>query len=646
MKTSMNIFPGAGVERTEWLRWFVWFLSVVGLGWGDGVAWGAEPVPVVAMRVEVDASEATRRVLHTVSTMPSRKGGGTMAVRYPKWIPGEHGPTGPILELTGVRFFCEGKPVEWRRDAMDMYVFRVTCPTNGVTLEAKADFLLAPAQGGFSSGGSVTEKLLVLNWNQVVLYPHGASASSIVVTPGLRLPSGWKFGTALEVLERSGDQLRFKPVTLETLVDSPVNAGVHFRQVPLAPGHFIELAADSAEALEMGKEEEAKYSRLVDETGALFGARHYRSYHFLLSLSDHIAHFGLEHHESSDDRASERMFLNPDTRLVASSLLPHEMTHSWNGKHRRPQGLAILHYHTPMDGELLWVYEGLTTYLGDVLTARSGLWTKQQYLEALALTAAQMEFQAGRRWRPLVDTTTAAQVLYDGRAGGANWRRGVDFYPEGELIWLEADVLIRSRTGGQKSLDDFCRAFFGGDSGVASVRPYTLDDVIKALGLVSENDWKGFFKDRVYTVQAHAPLGGIVAGGWELTFGDAPTDYEKAAGAESKVTDFRFSIGLTLGEGHAVVDVVPASACDKAGVVPGMKLVAVNGRKASVQVLQDALKSGVKGDGKLELLLEHEEFFKTCRVEWKEGERHPRLTRVEGKPDLLGAILEPRGAKK
>ena len=385
----------------------------------------AQEKPIV---LEVDATDATRKIFHATLSVPVSPGALTLA--YPKWIPGEHGPTGPIADLAGLKFSAAGKPVAWRRDSVDMYLFHLDVPAGASSLDISLDYLSPADAGGFSSGSSATARLALLSWNQVLLYPAGGKPDEIRVVATLKLPAGWKFATALETEKGSADAIRFSPVSLTTLVDSPVLAGAHLRVVPLSTGspeHRLNIAADSAAALEITPDLESQYRALVAETGALFGARHYRHYDFLLTLSDLTAHFGLEHHESSDDRVDERSLIDEDRRKVMSGLLPHEMVHSWNGKYRRPASLAIGSLQEPMQGDLLWVYEGLTEYLGQVLTARSGLLTAEQYREALALTAADMDHQEGRQWRPLQDTAVAAQVLYGARSDGANWRRGVDF---------------------------------------------------------------------------------------------------------------------------------------------------------------------------------------------------------------------------
>src|SRR5258706_10039321 len=483
-----------------------------------------------AIRLEVDATDAPRKALHARMHIPAQP--GKLTLLYPKWIPGEHGPNGPITDAVGLKFSAADKSIPWQRDAEDMFAFHLEVPAGADAVDVAFDFLLPPSTGGFSSGASATGQLLDLSWNLVVLYPKGVRADQIRYAATLRLPEGWKYGTALSVSNESASGIEFSPVSLETLADSPVIAGAHFRSIDLTPGapraHRLHIAADSAAALEIKPEDRAQFSHLVAETGALFGARHYNSYNFLLTLSDHVAHFGLEHHESSDNRQPERYLIDEDLRKVMALLLPHEMTHSWNGKYRRPAGLATTNFHQPMKSELLWIYEGLTDYLGLVLSARSGLWTSENFRQWLALDAARLDHQAGRTWRPLVDTTVAAQLLYLARPEGTAWRRGVDFYPEGDLIWLEADILIRRRTEGRKSLDDFCKKFYGGENSPPRVEPYALDDVVVALNEIAAYDWRQFFQSRVYAANPRAPVGGVEGSGWRLGYTNTVPDMLKS----------------------------------------------------------------------------------------------------------------------
>jgi predicted metalloprotease with PDZ domain len=603
---------------------------------------GAAESPVL---LKVDAREASRRVLHATLRIPAQP--GSLTLLYPKWIPGEHGPTGPVSDLTGLKMSADGRAIAWQRDPLDNYAFQLTVPDGANAVDVALDFLLPTDPQGFSFAASSSANLVVISWNTLLLYPKGSAASAVNFAAHLQLPSGWKFASALTPRNESANSIEFAPVTLETLIDSPLIAGSYLRTVDLSPGastpRRLNVVADSAAALEMKPDDVRNFSQLVIEEEALFGAHHFRKYDFLLTLSDQVAHFGLEHHESSDNRAPERMLIDEEERKAWAGLLPHEMVHSWNGKYRRPADIATPDYHQPMKTELLWVYEGLTTYLGEMLTARSGLWTVTNYLEHLALVGAMLDHQRGRDWRPLADTTVAAHLLYYARPEGTSWRRSVDFYPEGELIWLEADVTIREGTQGKRSLDDFCQRFFGGESGLPRVVPYTLDDVITTLNEVAAFDWRNFFQQRVYSVNSRAPLGGIEGGGWKLVYRDTRSDMLKNVETTRKETDLSFSLGLSLKEDGAIVDVIPGLPAERAGVGPGMKLLAVNNRRWKAELLRTAVKEAKDATTPIELLVENGDVFKTCRLDYHDGERYPHLERVAEKRDWLTDIAKPRG---
>jgi predicted metalloprotease with PDZ domain len=599
------------------------------------------------IQLSVDLSDAPRNIFHSQLKIPAKPGPLTLV--YPKWIPGNHRPSGPIANVTGLHMEADGKPLAWQRDPIDMYAFHVDVPAGVSELQVSFDTITNDGSAG-ASGPSATTKVLDLNWNQVVLYPQGASTNELQVAASVSMPApGWKFGTALPSLDShsSGTSVvnSFKPVPLTTLVDSPLIAGEHYRRIELgkpgeAPAHVIDMVSESESALEMTPADETAYRKLVAETGALFGARHYLEYHFLLTLSDEAGHHGVEHHQSSDNSVGERMLTDPDLHLLEAGLLPHEFVHSWNGKYRRPAGLVTRDYQEPMVGDLLWVYEGLTEYLGEVLTARSGLWNPEQYREALATTAAMLDHRRGRTWRSVEDTARSVQILRMMGPEWQNWRRGLDYYPEGALIWLEVDTIIRQQSHGQKSLDDFCRIFYGGQSGPPQVVPYAFEDVVRSLSRVTPYDWATLLRERINSTDAQAPLGGIERSGWRLVYNDQPNAYLGAAGKLGKRTDAAFSLGLQVKDDGALLDVLVGSPAHAAGIGPGMKLVAVNGRAYSREVLLDALRAS-KGDSPpIELLIENAKFFKTYSVPYHEGLRIPHLERTSA-TDILSEILKP-----
>jgi predicted metalloprotease with PDZ domain len=594
----------------------------------------------------VDLTDAPRNIYHSRLTIPVKPGPLTLV--YPKWIPGNHRPSGPIANVTGVKMEAGSQTLAWERDSVDMYAFHVNVPAGANELHVSLDTITDEGSAG-AGGPAATTNVLDLNWNQVVLYPQGVGSDEVQVQAGVFLPSGWNFGTALPwmAVQQSGRNVTnlFKPVSLTTLIDSPLIAGDHYRKIELTrpgetPVHVIDMVSESEAGLAMTPADEAAYRKLVAETGVLFGARHYTEYHFLLTLSDQAGHHGVEHHQSSDNSTAERTLLDPDIHMLEADLLPHEFAHSWNGKYRRPAGLATRNYQDPMKGDLLWVYEGLTEYLGRVLTARSGLWTPEQYREALAATAATLDHRAGRTWRPLEDTARSVQILRMQGPQWQSWRRGLDYYPEGELIWLEVDTTIRQQSNGQKSLNDFCRLFHGGESGPPKVVPYTFDDVVRVLNQVTPYDWAGLLQERVNAVKAGAPLGGIERGGWRLVYNDQPNVFIHTDEQLDKYVDASFSLGFTMKEDGEFLDVIYGSPAYAAGVGPGMKLVAVNGRAWDKDVLQDALRASRDSKQPIDLLVENAKFFKAYSIDYHGGIRNPHLERSEA-ADVLGEIVRP-----
>ena len=602
-----------------------------------------------AIRLRVDATDSPRRIFHIRTTLPAKP--GPMTLHYPKWIPGEHGPTGPVVNLVGLKVQGGGRPLAWRRNSVNLYAFEVDVPADVSTLDIAFDYIAPPESEGFTSGASTTSELGVLNWNQLLLYPKGADADSLQFEASLKVPAHWRYGTALPIRTETGSEIQFQPASLTTVIDSPVSMGAHYRTIDLGADrgipHYLHLAADSDRALEVAPEVIAQYQNLVKETGALFGSRHYRGYHFLYTLSDHVAHFGLEHHESSDDRYKERTLIDPDLQRVEADLLTHEFVHSWNGKYRRPAGLLSGGkdggYDTPMKGDLLWVYEGLTQYLGEILAPRSGLRSAEDFRESLAATAADLDHKYGRTWRSLADTAVAAQILYGAGDDYDNYRRNVDYYPEGTLIWLETDVMIRQLSKGTKSLDDFCRAFHGGPGGSPAMKPYEFEDVVATLNAVQPSDWAGFLNERLHSTAAQAPQGGIERSGWKLAYDAVRSNYWKAAEDNKKWTDLSYSIGLKVKEDGTIADVQYGGPAQKAGVAPAVKLIAVNSRQFTPTVLREAVANTATSNQPLELLIKTGEYYEVHRLDYHGGERYPHLVRDGASVDLLSEIIKPHG---
>lgn len=599
-------------------------------------------------KVAVDAREASRGILKAHLELPVTA--GPLVLVYPKWLPGRHSPAGPITSLAGPRLSSGGVAIAWRRDDVDPYAFHVDVPRGVSVLDADLEVLTSPAPDGVVQGletpRTATESLAVVEWNQLVLYPSGVPTDRLEYEASIRLPAGWRYATALSATRATGEEVAFGATSLTTLVDSTLIAGRYLRTIELggSPAVELQIAADRPAALAMSPATLQGYRNLVREASALFGATHYRKYQFLWSLTDQIMPDGLEHHESSDDRSPLRALLDDDIRRAEANLLPHEYTHSWNGKFRRPIGLATPDYQTPMRDELLWTYEGLTEYLGDVLAARSGLLTQQEFRDELARIAAAMESHAGREWRSLEDATIAAPVLYyQTHNWAARLRRQDDFYQESALHWLEADALIRRESHGKRSLDDFCRQFFGAESTGPEVRPYDFDALVTALNAVQPHDWRGFWLERLHHTGPRAPFPGLAAAGWRLVLNDTPSTMHVAHEVEDHDLDLHYSLGIVVGlDGGVISDVVPGSPADLAGASPGSHLVAVDGHKWSRETLHDALTAEGRKDRPLSLLIEKDDEYRTLEVRYDGGERYPNLERVAGTDDLLSLIGRPR----
>src|SRR5882724_946144 len=540
----------------------------------------------------VDATEAPRKIFHAKLTIPANP--GTLTLYYPKWLPGEHGPTGPIQDLAGLKFTANGQALVWRRDLEDGWTFNVQVPAGVTSVEANLDFI-SPAGGEamYTAGASATDKLTILAWNTVLLYPAGWTSDELQFEASLKLPQEWKFATPLPVASQSGAEIKFKPVSLTTLVDSPVSAGEYMRVVALAPNppEELDIVSDSPSALNVPIEVFNPYRSLVDQAQKLFGAQHFNDYHFLYTLSDHVAHFGLEHHEANDSRLGERYLVDPELRILGAGLLPHEYVHSWNGKYRRPIGLATPDYQKPMHDDLLWVYEGLTSYLGDVLSGRSGIRTPEEYRNALARIAAALDHRPGRSWRNLQDTADGVPSMQGAPHQWESWRRPLDYYEEDVLNWLWVDTIIRQQTQGAKSIDDFCHLFHGSPNSAPQVKPYTFDDVVNALNQVVSYDWRGFWTERLTGHDLGAPLTGITNSGWKLIYDEKRSPLIENWEEEYKQIDARFSVGLQLEWSGAIVDTVEGMPAAKAGIGPEMKVIAVNGKRMTKHTFRDALQA-------------------------------------------------------
>jgi predicted metalloprotease with PDZ domain len=592
--------------------------------------------------LHVDASNLSQQVFRMRLSMPARP--GPMTLLYPQWAPGNHGPNIPLTQLAGLKFSAGGKPVEWTRDPVNVYAFHVTVPQGATTLEAEYQFLspLDTSQGRIT----MTDDILGVQWQSVALYPAGYDARRITVQPTLTLPKDWQFASALEVENRTGDEVRFKPHDLDTLVDSPLFAGRYFKRIDLAPGAktpvMLNVVADNAENLEAKPEQIALHRAMVDQAIKLFGSTHYKHYDFLFAISDEFGGIGREHHQSSENGVKLGYFTEWNRNEAGRELLPHEFVHSWNGKFRRPAGQEVPNFNTPLQNELLWVYEGQTQFWGKVLAARSGLVSQNHAREALAIDAARYDNTQGRDWRAMQDTVN--DPIINGRRpiGWGNWQRSEDYYTEGMLIWLDVDTRIREMSGDKRSLEDFARAFFGVENGRVDALYYAFDDVVAALNKIQKFDWAPFLRSRLDGHGPGAPLDGLARAGWKLVYTDTPSDAGRAAEERSKSADFTYSLGFSVRQDGGVTGVIWDGVGFRAGLAANTTIVAVNNRVYKGEVLKAAVRDAKAGKGPIELLVKKGNNLRTISLDYKDGLRYPRLERIAGTKDRLEALFKAK----
>lgn len=596
------------------------------------------PYPGGTIKLAVDATDVTRGIFTVKEVIPVAEA-GKQTLLFPKWLPGNHSPTGQISKIAGLVITADGKTLPWVRDTIDVYAFHIDVPAGAREITASFQYL-SPTTG--NQGRIVaTPDMLSLQWDCVALYPAGYFVRQIPFEASVTYPKGWKSATALAP-GLSGDTVTYPVVDFETLVDSPAIAGRNMVSHELAPGVKLDIAADRPDQLKTTPEQLAAHKRLVDQAVKLFGAQHYDHYDFLFTLSDNLGGEGLEHHRSSEDGTDADYFTDWDSSVAARNLLPHEFTHSWNGKYRRPADLWTPDYRTPMQDTLLWVYEGQTQYWGYILQARSGLATKQETLDALASTAAYYQNTPAKAWRTVEDTTNDPSISQRRPKAWTSYQWSEDYYEAGKLVWLDADQLIREKTGGKKSLDDFARTFFGMRDRDWGVLTYRFEDVVAALNSVMPYDWATFLNERINAVKPEATLGWIARGGYRLDYQDTPTGYWKSREKERGVSDYSYSIGLTLGKDGAISSVFWDSPAFKAGITTGSKLVAVDGRAYDKDLLKSVITAAKGGTQPIHLLVKQGSEYRDAVVQWNGGLRYPTLVKVAKGEAGLDKLLEPK----
>jgi predicted metalloprotease with PDZ domain len=592
------------------------------------------------IQLTVDASDVTRGIFKVHEHVPVPTA-GDFVLLYPKWLPGHHSPSGQINKVAGFRATANGRELAWVRDTLDVYAFHVSVPQGVGAIDV--DFQYVSPTAANQGRIVATPDMASIQWIANSLYPAGYFVRNIPIQASVIVPAGWKVATALRPSAQSASRIDYPTTSYEILMDSPLIAGAHYRQFALSPDVSLDVIADNEEELAAKPEQLAAHRGLVQQAVKLFGAQHYDHYDFLLTISDYLGGSGLEHHRSSEDGVDRGYFTDWENKLRDRNLLPHEYTHSWNGKYRRGADLWTPDYRVPMQGSLLWVYEGMTQFWGYILGARSGMLSKQDTLDAIASTAATYGYGTpGRTWRPLVDTTNDPTIAERAPQPWRSWQRSEDYYSEGELIWIDVDRIIRQQSGGKKSIDDFARLFFGMRDRDFGELTYTVDDVAATLNKVQPYDWRGYLQRRVYDLAAQPPLEGITQGGYRLVFTDEPTKWIKSGEKNGKNNDLTYSGGFVVGNDGKITSVLWDSAAFNAGITVGTELIAVNGRKFDGDALKNAIKAAAGNGPAPELLIHDGDVYRTVKLDWHGGLRYPRLEKVGKAPGTLDALLAPR----
>lgn len=591
------------------------------------------------IKLDIDATDVNQAIFRVHETIPVAQA-GHMVLLYPKWLPGNHAPRGPIEKLAGLKILAGGKLIPWTRDPVDVYAFHIDVPAGATQLDVQFQFLsaTAPSQGRIV----MAPDMLNLQWDSQSLYPAGYFTRQIPVQATVRYPDGWTATSALDATH-TGSTYSYEPTTYEILVDSPVIAGRYYKRYELTPRVNLDVIGDKPEQVVAKPEMIDAHKRLVEQAVKLFGAQHYDHYVFLLSLSDKMGGNGLEHHRSSEDGADPTYFTKWDEALYDRNLLPHEFTHSWDGKFRRGADLWTPDYRTPMRDSLLWVYEGQTQFWGYVLGARSGMLSKQDTLDALAAIAAGLDTRKAREWRDLLDTTNDPIISARRPKGWTSWQRSEDYYNEGLLVWLEVDSIIRAKTGGKKSIDDFARAFFGINDGDWGEVTYTFDDVVKTLNGVTPYDWAGFLTKRLTeTGTDHAPLNGFTNNGYRLVYTDQPTNWVKQGEKSRGAPDFSYSIGLAMGKNGAISGVLWGSPAFAKGLDVSDEVTAVNGKAYSGDALKEAIVAAKGTKEPIHLLVKSGDSYRNIDIDYHDGLRYPRLEKTGTGETGLDRLLAPK----
>ena len=589
--------------------------------------------------LKIDATDTVRGIFHVAETVPVPKS-GPMTLLFPKWLPGNHAPSGQISKLASLVITANGKELKWKRDEVDVCAFHIDVPEGTTSLDLRFDFLTPTAtnQGRIT----VTADMISLQPNQVSLYPAGWFTRQIPISTSVTWPRGWQAGGALRPTRTAGDTITYETVDYETLVDSPFLAGRYFRKYDLGHNVTLDVAADAQRFLVPTPAQIDAHKRLVDQAIKLFGTRQFDHYDLLMSMSDNLGGIGLEHHRSSENGVNPAYFTEWDKGPGRRNLLPHEFTHSWNGKHRRGATTIVPDFSTPLRNSLLWVYEGQTQFWGYVLGARSGLYTKQETLDSYAAIAASLDNRPARAWRSLDDTTNDPVITPRAPKAWLSQQRSEDYYNEGLLVWMEVDSIIRRETAGAKGLDEFARVFFGTGEGDWGVVPYDFAEIVKTLNGIAPYDWAGLLTRRLTEKASGAPLNGFTASGYKLIYTETPTPAFADQMRTGKINNLSYSGGLVIGKEGVVEQVIWNSAAFDAGLTVGDTLVSVNDLPYSDDVLKAEIAAAKDGKAPIRLLVKTADRLRSVDLAWNGGLRYPRFEKTGTGETALDKLLAPR----
>ena len=591
------------------------------------------------LTLKIDAADTVRGILHVTETIPM-PAAGPMTLLFPKWLPGNHGPSGQISKLASLIISANGKELTWKRDEVDVFAFHITAPAGVKSLDVKFDFLTPTAanQGRIT----VTADMISLQPNQLSLYPAGWFTRQIPVETTVTWPKGWQAGGALRPVKTAGDTITYETVDYETLVDSPFLAGRYFQKWDLGQNISLNVTSDAQRFLAATPAQIDAHKKLVQQAIKLFGTRQFDHYDFLLSLTENLGGIGLEHHRSSENGVNTGYFTEWDKGPGRRNLLPHEFTHSWNGKHRRGITTIVPDYSTPLRNSMLWVYEGQTQFWGYVLGARSGLFTKQETLDSYAAIAASLDVRPARSWRSLDDTTNDPVIAARAPKAWLSQQRSEDYYNEGLLIWMEADSILRRETAGAKGMDDFASAFFGTGEGDWGVVPYDFAEIVRTLNSIAPYDWDGFLRQRLTEKAKGAPLGGFTASGYKLIYTDTPTPTFADQMRTGKINNLSYSGGLVIGKDGAIEQVIWNSAAFDAGLAVGDSLIAVNDKPFSDDLFKAEITMAKGGKAPIRLLVKTADRLGSVSLAWNGGLLYPRFEKTGGTDTALDRLLLPR----